>query len=94
MDDGSGLANLIPPLSGSDYLEGARQIVPCVIYQGAEGGTVVNGVIYTEPMPAFEMLSEVDISNVINYINTSWGNSLPLTSPEEVKTALINCGAE
>jgi len=94
MDDGTGLAGLIPPLSGSDYLDGARQIVPCVIYQGAEGGTVVNGIKYTEPMPAFSNFNEVDISNIINYLHSSWDNDLPLTSPEEVKSALLNCGVE
>jgi mono/diheme cytochrome c family protein len=58
------------------------------------GGLVVNGTTFTEPMPGFRNLNEVEISNLINYINTSWGNNLPETSPEEVLNALDKCPEE
>jgi hypothetical protein len=45
-------------------------------------------------MPGFRNLNEVEISNLINYINTSWGNNLPETSPEEVLNALDKCPEE
>lgn len=91
MEDGTGLAGLIPPLAGADYLELNRHLVPCIIAHGTSGGVVVNGVTYEEPMQAFPELTDVELSNIINYINTSWGNDLPLTSPSEVNSHLQNC---
>jgi mono/diheme cytochrome c family protein len=91
MADGSGLGRVIPPLAGADYLSLQRQNVPCVIRYGSKGGLVVNGIAYKEPMPSARNLNEVELSNLINYINTAWNNDLPETSPVEVKAALEQC---
>ena len=91
MEDGSGLAGLIPTLVDADYLSLGRTNVPCIIKYGNEDTIIVNGVPYGEPMPAFPGLNEVEISNIINYIHTSWGNELPVTSPDEVRSALEMC---
>ncbi|MDX1410131.1 MAG: cytochrome c [Saprospiraceae bacterium] len=90
MDDGTGLARLIPPLAGSDGLSDITRTA-CVIARGAEGGTVVNGVTYSEPMPSFSNLTAVEISNIINYLHTAWGNTLPPVNPSQVETALQAC---
>lgn len=91
MEDGSGLGFLIPPLAGADYLDIRRDEVPCIIRYGAAGGLTVNGYTYNEPMPGFSNLNEIELSNLINYMNTSWGNNLPETSPDEVKEILGRC---
>jgi len=91
MEDGTGLGWLIPPLTGSDYLVENRLNVPCVIRYGMKGGLVVNGIRHSEPMPSFKNLNEVELSNVINYINTAWDNNNPETSPREVAAALEQC---
>jgi mono/diheme cytochrome c family protein len=94
IEDGTGLVTLIPRLAGADFLQVNRDLVPCIIRHGSMGGLVVNGTTFTEPMPGFRNLNEVEISNLINYINTSWGNNLPETSPEEVLNALDKCPEE
>lgn len=91
MADGSGLGRLIPPLAQADFLELRRDAVPCVIQYGSDGGHTVNGITYRERMPSFRQLNEVEISNVINYIHTAWGNRVSLTSPVEVEQALTAC---
>jgi len=92
IEDGTGLVALIPPLDGSDFLATQQDRVPCIIRYGAAGGTEVNGTVFTEPMPAFKNLNAVELSNLINYINTAWSNDLPETSPGDVTAALENCG--
>ena len=91
MEDGTGLAKLIPPLAKADFLSRRRKFVACIIRNGSQGGQVVNAVQFVEPMPSFSNLNEVQLSNLINYINTSWGNRLAATNPEEVEIALDAC---
>ncbi|MDX1479479.1 MAG: cytochrome c [Saprospiraceae bacterium] len=90
MEDGSGLARLIPPLAGSDRLTELANTV-CAIAHGAQGGVVVNGITYSEPMPSFRNLTPVEISNIVNYLHTSWGNALPPVNPAQVEAALDDC---
>lgn len=90
MDDGTGLARLIPPLRGSDQLDDLEQVV-CRIFNGSESGLTVNGVWYSEPMPSFSNLTAVELSNLINYISTTWDNSHLPTNPGIVEVALTQC---
>ena len=94
IEDGTGLGLLIPPLSDSDFLRDQRERIPCIIRHGMPAGLTVNGDVYGEPMPSFRNLNEVELSNIINYINTAWGNDLPETSPAEVAKYLENCPDE
>lgn len=91
MDDGSGLRNLIPPLAGSDYLTRHRQSLPCLIRHGQQGEIVVNGVRFNRPMPANKDLQEVHITNILNYIQTNFGNSNERFTVQEVNQALKYC---
>ena len=91
MTDGSGLVWLIPPLAGVDYLHTKRSEVPCIIRYGSKGGLTINGVVFNEPMPAFPKLNEVELSNLINYINSAWGNDIPEASPAEIAKYLEQC---
>jgi mono/diheme cytochrome c family protein len=91
MDDGRGLRNLIPPLAGSDYLTRHRGQLPCLIRHGQQGPIVVNGVSFNRPMPGVQDLSEVHITNILNYIQTSFGNNNERFTVQEVNRSLQNC---
>ncbi len=91
MEDGTGLGWLIPPLASADYLQTNPTDIACIIRYGSQGGINVNGITYKEPMPSFRNLNEVELSNLINYINTAWGNDNPETSPAEVAASLALC---
>lgn len=85
LEEGQGLRQLIPPLAGSDYLAERPDDVVRGIRNGMNGPMEVNGVIYNHPMPAYPELSETQIVNVVNYVNTAWGNDYPLVTITEVR---------
>jgi mono/diheme cytochrome c family protein len=88
--DGSAIAQLVPPLAGSDVLSQGAAIA-CIIRNGLQGSIRVNGVEYNQPMPSNELLSEIQIANILNYINNSWGNSGSYISYQMVNDALKRC---
>ncbi|GLR17405.1 c-type cytochrome [Portibacter lacus] len=89
--DGNGLKNLYPPLNNSDYLKENNEKFACIILNGLEEEIVVNGKKYMMPMEGFKNLTDVDITNIINYVNSAWDNKLPETSIQEVKKNLESC---
>ncbi len=91
MDDGTGLPGIIPPLKQSDFLAEHQSELPCLIRNGIEEPLVVNGRTYRTPMEGIPQLTEFEITNVINYINTAWGNTIPLIKHPDVRTLLVNC---
>jgi len=93
MEDGKGLAKLIPPLANSDYLLHHQDLVPCIIRHGQKGEITVNGVVYDQVMLG-EKYSDVQINNMINYINSAWENKVPPVTITQTKERLMNCEEE
>lgn len=91
LDNGQGLGALIPPLAGSDYLAAHRERLPCIVRHGLKDTIVVNGTQYAEAMAGIETLSDIQITNILNYIHTSWGNDLPPYRLDEVQQLLKQC---
>ncbi|MGB0525920.1 MAG: c-type cytochrome [Flammeovirgaceae bacterium] len=91
MDDGKGLKNLYPPLAGADYLLKHEAMLPCIIKHGVQGEMIVNGKQYNMAMPGNKSLSDVDITNLINYIRNEWGNEHPHIPLNQVKQILEKC---
>jgi mono/diheme cytochrome c family protein len=90
---GQGLNNLIPPLAGSNWLvePDLRSQLPCIIRHGMQGKILVNGKEYEGVMQAAPSLNAVDITNLINYISNTWGNTAPPVSLQEVQEAINQC---
>ncbi len=91
LDNGEGLGGLIPPLANSDFLVTNRAQLPCLIRHGMEGEITVNGKKFSEKMPAFPQAGDVDIANLLNYINSSFGNDNPTFKLDGVQRLLKNC---
>jgi len=91
MDDGSGLKNLYPPLAGADYLKNNQDNLACIIRYGLADTIIVNKNIYNNPMPGVKDLNEVQITNVINYINHAWENDLQHVKVEDIQKNLLDC---
>ncbi len=92
MDSGAGLSGLIPTLVQSDYLTLHRAKLPCILRYGLQDTITVNGKIYAEQMPANTLLLDVDIVNILNYVNHAWGNNInPPYSLDEVQRGLEKC---
>lgn len=90
-EDGNGLKNLYPPLNNSDYLAENQELVACIIRNGLEDEITVNGKSYMMPMAGLDMLTDVDITNLINYINTAWDNEIEEITIQRVKANLEEC---
>jgi len=91
MDDGSGLRGVIPPLANSDYLASHRKQLPCLVRQGVNGEITVNGIRYNRPMPGAKKLRDDEIANLLNYIQTNFGNHNERYTIPEVKEYLQYC---
>ena len=87
MDDGSGLNQLIPPLKGSLYLTGQKQGLVCVIRQGFRADSLGLTLKY---MPAHPKMTDVEMTNLVNYLSASFGNQKHWQL-KEVKTQLQSC---
>lgn len=94
MDDGLGLRGVIPPLAGADYLARDPGAAACIIRHGLQGEIVVNAKAYNQPMEGIPQLTEFQIANIINYINSAWGNNYGYVSVPEVRQRLATCGQD
>ncbi len=91
MPDGSGLGALYPPLANSDYLRENQGNLACIIKYGISDTMIVNGIQYDMPMEGIKKLNEVEITNIINYINTAWNNQIAEQKLEDISAQLKKC---
>ena len=94
MQDGSGLRGLIPPLANADYLKNYQEDLACIMRYGLKGEILVNGKKYDTEMAGIPTLNDVQINNIINYINHAWGNDLGVSNVQKVKTSLESCSLD
>ncbi|MFT5169359.1 MAG: mono/diheme cytochrome c family protein [Saprospiraceae bacterium] len=94
MEDGSGLKGLIPPLAKADFLKDNQAQISCIIKNGIKGAITVNGRVYDTEMAGIQSLNEVQINNVINYINHAWGNDFGDSNVADVTARLEECKME
>lgn len=88
---GTGLANLIPPLTDTVYLKKNRDLLSCMIKSGLKGPIIVNNKLYDAEMPAEPHLTNIEIAEVITYITNSFGNKQGLHNLDQVKKELEAC---
>ena len=91
MEAGQGLKGLYPPIANADYAKTHFKSIPCIIKNGLKGTIAVNGKVYNEEMVAIKELGEVEIANIMNFMNYTWQMEQEYFSPENVKTVLQNC---
>ena len=70
--DGSGLAQLYPPLLQADYIRNNPKQLDSIIKYGQHGPIKVNGVQYNMPMPANKKLSDFEIKQIAAYVLISF----------------------
>lgn len=90
-EEGKGLGKLVPPLALADYWEESQSDLACIIKKGMDGPIVVNGITYDHPMPGNRQLSPSQILQLINFINSSWGNEIPALDISAVNKNLETC---
>ncbi len=94
MDNGEGLGKLFPPIRNSDYLLQNPAELACLIRHGIEGEIIVNGVEYEGQMGGNLQLTDVEITNRIQYILVEMNAQEKAFTALEVKAQLGNCPIE
>lgn len=89
--DGKGLKDMLPPLANSDWLENNQDILACIIKNGMKGEIIVNNKNYNIEMLGQDKIYDIEVTNIINYINTSWGNEIATKKSSKVTEELKNC---
>ena len=91
MEDGKGLSKLIPSLEKSHYIIHQQDELPCIIRNGIKSMVANSSSEVQLSMPAHRHLSEIEILNISNYVNNSWGNQQTQMSLNDIKRKLSEC---
>ncbi len=83
MGGGDGIANVYPPLAGSDYLANKEGTILQVL-AGSSGEIIVNGKKYNNTMPP-QQLNDNEVAAVLTYVYNNMGNKGGTVTAEEVK---------
>ena len=86
LEDGKGVKGIYPPLAKSDFLKDINRTISSIKY-GLKGPITVNGEEYNSIMVS-QGLDDEEISDVVNYILNSWGNSSQELITEEIVTSI------
>ena len=83
--DGLGLAPAYPPLAGNRavLMEEPANVIRIILQGGFPPGTAANPRPYGMP-PFAHVLSDEDVSNVVTFARSSWGNRGGETTPSQV----------
>lgn len=75
---GKGVKGAFPALAGSPFVQGNPQVVTTTVLNGRAG------------MPAFkDDLNDADLSAILTYVRTSWGNKGAAVKPADVAKARV-----
>jgi cytochrome c551 len=89
--DGSGLAKLIPSLQNNPLIIQVDQKLICTIRNGINADSFGLTLRY---MPAHQKLTEVEMTNLVNYLKTKWrsnGTTVKEYNLNEVKIFMNKC---
>lgn len=83
---GAGQPGSYPPLAGSEYVLGSKEMLAAILLDGVQGSMTVKGGQYgTNVMPAWgPNLSNEKIADIMTYIRKQWGNNADEVKPDEV----------
>jgi glucose/arabinose dehydrogenase/mono/diheme cytochrome c family protein len=90
--DGKGDSGRFPPLAGTDWVTGDERRLINVVLNGLEGPVQVNGETYDNLMPQHSFLSDEQISDVLTFIRSNFGNDAPPITPEQVTEVRASSG--
>lgn len=83
-ETGQGLANVFPPLAGSEWVAGDRQRLIGIPLNGLSGKIHVAGGDYDSVMPPMSQLNDDGIANILTFVRNSWGNTGDAITAAEV----------
>lgn len=90
LGNGQGLGELIPSIVNSPLLVQADSLA-CMIRNGVPAKNPSNSVFEGFSMPPNQQLSEIEITNILNYAIKEFSNSEQQISFPKVKKSLESC---
>lgn len=81
---GQGLAGLYPPLANAPLLQGEPDTAIRVLLHGLQGPLEFNGQQFNSPMPSWSSLHDAEISAVLTFARSRWGNTAGPVTMEQV----------
>lgn len=93
-EEGTGLAQLYPPLKDSDYLISNPKEVICGMRNGQQGPLVVNGITFNQPMPENRTLTDLEIAEIATYVYNEFADSVTIITINEVRQFFRECGQD
>ena len=72
---GEGVAGSIPPLRGSEWVMAHPDVPIHIALVGLKGRIEVRGQTYGGRMPSFSRLSDGQLSAILTYVRSQWGNN-------------------
>lgn len=83
--DGTGVPDVFPPLTGSDWVTGDKGRLIRIVLQGMSGEVQVKGSVYTGVMPGWSnVLDDQEVAEVTTFIRSTWTNRASEVSTNEV----------
>jgi mono/diheme cytochrome c family protein len=82
--NGKGVRNMFPPLAGNEKITGTPDDLIKIVLFGLQGPITVNEREYNQPMPPQAYLNDKQISVILTYIRSSWGNDASPITPSNV----------
>ena len=84
--DGSGVPGLYPPIKNTEWVTGDKETLVKIILEGMKDEIEVNGIIYSNEMPAQNYLTDREIADVLTYIRSNFENKADSVSAAFVKS--------
>ena len=81
---GAGLPGAIPPLAGSEWVQGGTERIARIVLHGLSGPVGVKGANFNGAMPPQGTMSDAEIAAVLTYVRNSWGNKGTMLTKEMV----------
>ena len=88
--NGEGIRDLIPPIADADFAKNNFDSIACWLKNGLNRPIVVNGKEYDQPMYPSK-LNDVQIANVINYINEEYLHTAGKVNSLTIRESLKSC---
>ena len=86
---GAGQPGSIPPLAGSEWVNGNTEKLLLIMHNGVQGPIEVAGATYSTQMEAIGAnFGPKEMAAVMTYIRTSWGNTGDIVTPEMAAVGL------
>lgn len=84
--NGGGVPGVFPPLSETEWVTGDKGRLIRIVLNGLTDQIDVNGETYSGAMPPWgSFLDDQQMSDLLTYLRTSWGNEAEEVTPEDVQ---------